>query len=251
MNNRPSINSLSELVHYTSKLFLINLSAFVLMSFAVYPALGQKVMWQYVTTWVSGNKTYLNTERKSLAGKNLGAWEQMVSVDGTSMVSLVEWDCASKRRLIHQVIFYDSRKSAVGSKKSGFNWVEVVPGSAGDFLYHRICLPPVPLKWARITTDNTSLRVFPDNAAPVARVALKAEKFLIVPETGVVGWFNIVDPETQQDYWLFGDWFDTIEEIQPPKKRSAAASNTAAAKTAPAVKKRKPQPRTNARKTKN
>jgi len=225
MNNQPLNKVSNKPFRYSSNLFLTLLCACVFTALTVLPALGQSSMWRYVTTSISGSKTYLNDERKSLTGKNQGAWEKMVSADGSSVVTLVEWDCAGKSRLIRQITYFDSNLAAVGGKNQGFSWSAVVPGSAGDFLYHRLCLPAVPQKWAHIIVDRTSLRAYPDNAASVMRVARRDERFQIVPESGLGGWFNIIDPETQQDYWLRSDWFDTIEVEQPTKKQSAAAKN--------------------------
>lgn len=238
MNNRPFNSVSNKPSNYSSKLFLVLLVAFTFTALTVSPIFGQSPTWRYVTTSISGSKTYLNDERKSLTGKNRGAWEKMVSADGSSVVTLVEWDCAGKSRLIRQITYFDSRLAVVGGKNQGFNWSAVVPGSAGDFLYHRLCLPAVPQKWAQITVDHTSLRAYPDNGAAVTRIARRDERFQIVPESGQGGWFNIFDTQTQQDYWLRSDLFDTIEVAQAPEKRNAAAA-VAPAPTATKSKSRK------------
>lgn len=253
--NNCSFNSISnKTLHYFFKLyvfksFLILSGTFIMIGPGVTSARAQKVRWQYVTTSTVGGKTYLNVERKALPGKNQGAWEKMIDADGSSVVSLVEWDCAAKSRLMRQITYFNSQQIAIGAKTTGFTRSAVIPGSAGDFLYRRICLPSVPRKWARVIDDGTALLAAPDYAASVARRALEGERFLIVPETGLGGLYNVVDPETQQDFWLHKDGFEMIEDELPLKNRKAT-TGASPNKTAPAVIKRKPQ-KTIGRKTRS
>lgn len=222
MNNQPFNPVSIQSFQRPFNLLLILCGAFVLAGFAASPVFGQKAMWRYVTTSLSGTKTYLNDERKALPGRNPGAWEKMVDADGSSAVTLVEWDCANKSRLIRRITYFNSRQSAVGGKDKGFEWAPVIPGSAGDFLYHRICLRLAPPKLARIVADRTALHSHPDEAATVTRIARRDEQFHIIPETGLSGWFNLVDPVTQEDYWLTGDAFKTVTAASAAPKTNAA-----------------------------
>lgn len=223
MNNHPSSRVSNESFRHSFNLFLILCGASVLAGFTVSPVFGQKAMWRYVTTSLSGTKTYLNDERKSLAKINQGAWEKMVEADGSSVVTLVEWDCGGKSRLIRQIIYFNSRQSAVGGKDKGFAWSLVIPGSAGDFLYHRVCLPSKPPKLAQIIADRTALRAYPGDGASITRVARLDEQFQIVPESGLGGWFNLIDPATQEDYWLTNDNFKIIKAPPAPSEPQAGS----------------------------
>lgn len=180
-----------------------------------------------MATVPDGGKTYLNDERKSLADRNKTAWERLTKPDGSAAVALVEWNCADKSRRARQMTFYDADQSVIGTKKKGFVWLQVIPGSVADFLYHRICPPVLSLKWAQITSDGTALRAFSDRDAPVTRSARRGEKFQIVPESGSGGWFNIVDAKTQEDYWLRGDSFITVTAVSVSQKATAAKGELA------------------------
>lgn len=109
----------------------------------------------------------------------------------------------------------------IGTKKNGFDWTPIIPGSAADFLYYRVCLPATPVIWADIISDRTPLRLYPEGNAQVLRTAKRGERFQIVPETGKGGWFNVVDEKTQEDYWLPADSFELIVST-PPKAATAA-----------------------------
>jgi len=211
MDNQSFNRVRDQSFRYSFKLSLILCIVFILAGLTTSSVFGQKATWRYVMTSLSGTKTYLNDERKTLPGKNLGAWEKMVGADGSSVVTLVEWDCAGKSRLIHQTTYFNSRQSAVGGKSKGFEWSRVIPGSAGDFLYHRLCLTAMPPKLVQIIADHTPLRARPDDAASTTRIAHRNEQFQIVPESGLGGWFNLVDPATQEDYWLEGKSFKIID----------------------------------------
>jgi hypothetical protein len=213
-------------------------------------AFAQTTKWRYAMTMNDGTKTYVNEEIRILPNRNKLAWEKIITPKSTSMVALTEWDCANKRRHTRQITQYDSNDTVTKVQDMPAQWDEIIPDSMADRHYGRICLPAPPVKWARIITPQTPLRQLPGSDSTIIRVAEQGERFEIVPESEKRNWVNVVDPETQQDYWLLKDWFDTIENEQPLKKQSApaAASST---KTAPTVIKRKPQRKVNARKTKN
>jgi hypothetical protein len=174
-------------------------------------ASAQSTNWLYVTTVPDGTKGYLNDEVKMLPNGNKSVWEKIIMLDGSSAIALSEWDCRNKRRVTRQVTYYNPDLTRAGTKKKPFEWSEVVPGSAADFTYRRVCLAIKPVKWAQINVRQASLRSLPDESAPVLRIARQGEKFQIVPETGKGEWFNVVDATTQQDYWLHGNTFKIVE----------------------------------------
>ena len=196
-------------------------------------AFAQTAKWRYVMTAAGGRKTYLNDEIKTLPDRHKGAWEKMIDPNGSAVVVLAEYDCANKRRTPKQLSFYDSDGSLTSIKKVPPDWLELAPGSLGIAFYARLCLPAQTVKWARIVNSRTPLRQLFGNDSPIIRIARRGELFQIAPESGRGGWFNIVDRETQQDYWLPENMFETIEGDQSPKKRSDPIAS------APA--KRKPQ----------
>jgi hypothetical protein len=172
-------------------------------------ASAQKTVWRYVTTVPNGTKGYLNDEVKTSANGNKTAWEKMVGTDGSSAIALVEWDCRNKRRLTRQITFYNAAQSSTGTTRKQFEWSEIIPGSSAEFIYRRVCLPQSQ-KWAQIVVVKANLRSFPDESAPVLRIARQGDKFQIIPETGQGGWFNVVDAVTQEDYWLHGRMFEIL-----------------------------------------
>jgi hypothetical protein len=189
-------------------------------------AFAQSAKWRYVMTATGGKKTYLNDEIKNLPDRHKGAWEKMIDPDGSSVVVLAEYDCASKRRTPVQLFFYNSDGALTNIKKVSLNWMEFSPDSIAVAFHARLCLLAQPVKWAQIINARTPLRRMFGNDSPIIRIAYQGELFQIAPESGLGGWFNVVDSETQMDYWLPGDWFETIEVAQAPKKRSVAAAPT-------------------------
>jgi hypothetical protein len=189
-------------------------------------AFAQTAKWRYMMSAAGGKKIYLNDEIKNLPDRHKSAWEKMVETDGSFVITLAEWDCANKRQTPLQFSFYDSNGVLTNTRKQSPDWNEFVPGSIAVASYARICLPARLVKGARIISPRTPLRLRPGNDSQIIRIAYQGELFQIVPESGLGGWFNVVDSETQQDYWLPGDWFDTIEVAQATKKRSAAAVPT-------------------------
>ncbi len=179
----------------------------------------QAATWRYVSTLPGGIKSYLNDEVKVLPNKNKVRWEKMIKSDDSSATALVEWNCAAKLRLTKQRTFYNTDQSVIGTKKNGFDWTPLIPGSSADFLYRRVCTA-MTFQTAEITSANADLRTFPDNSAPITRTAKRGDKFQIVPESGQGGWFNIVDAATQEDYWLRSNSFKIIE---PPAAKTKTA----------------------------
>jgi hypothetical protein len=220
MNNKSSAFKLPTYLTSLNRSYLVPflfISLFVTMCVLISSttAFAQTTKWRYVMTATGGRKTYLNDEIKNLPDRHKGAWEKMIDPDGSSVVVLAEYDCANKRRTPKQLSFYDSDGALTNIKKVSLNWMEFSPDSIAVAFHARLCLPAQPVKWA-----------------PIIRIAYQGELFQIAPESGLGGWFNVVDSETQMDYWLPGDWFETIDVAQAPKKRSVTAGGGAATASA-------------------
>lgn len=184
-------------------------------------AFAQTATWRYVITIPDGTKGYVNDEVEILANGNKHVWEKIVWADGSSVIALAEWDCRNKRRRTRQVTYYNRDQTIINMKKRQsdlYEWRYVIPGSGGDSNYRRVCLPLEPVKWAEITVRQVKLRSLPDESASVLRVAEEGEKFQFVPDTRFRGWFNVVDPATQQDYWLPGNTFKIVEDAETKQK---------------------------------
>lgn len=224
--------------------YVLALKTFVVLLFLVLISVGnisgQKSVWRYVMTLPDGTKGYLNDEVKNTANGNKTAWEKMVSADGSFIIALSEWDCRQKRRLTKQITPYNNDQTVIGTKKKGFEWMEIIPNSTSDLMFLRICRPPQPERWAKITSEKANLRIFPDASAPVIRVAVQSENFLIVPESGEGGWYNIVDVVTQEDYWIHGDTFEIFEPIdfikEIEKKKASPRSGKSKKKSSTLIK---------------
>lgn len=216
------------------KLFFPLFCLFAVLIYAT-ATFAQTAKWRYVMTANGGKKLYLNDEIKNLPDRHKSSWEKMVDPDGAFAIILSEWDCANQRRTPLQFSFYDSRGVFTRMEKLAPNWSQFIPGSIALASYRRVCLPAAPVKEARIISPRTALRLEPGSDSEVIRIANQGELFQIAPESGLGGWFNVVDSETQMDYWLPGTLFETIEVEQGVKKPSAAVAR------APAVVKKKPQ----------
>lgn len=183
MNNQTLSGKTSEpcyqLVNTTSLLLL----SFIVILVSAIVSFAQATAWRYVATLPGGVKSYLNDEVKALPNKNNIRWEKMIKSDGSSATALVEWNCPGKLRLTRQITFYNADQSVIGTKKKGFDWTPIIPGSSADFLYRRVC-SAITLQTAEITVALADLRAFPDNAAPIVRTAKRGDKFQIVPESG-------------------------------------------------------------------
>jgi hypothetical protein len=181
-------------------------------------ASAQPTNWRYVITTPDGTKGYLSDEVKILPNGNKSVWGKIIMADGSSGIALTEWDCRNKRFINRQVIYYNLDLTLANTKKKTYEWSEIIPDSTAHLTYRRVCLPPQPVKWAQIALARVNLRNFPDESAPVLRIARQGEKFQIVPETGRGGWFNVVDAVTQQDYWLHGNAFKIVEAANTKQK---------------------------------
>lgn len=233
MNNQPLRDKPTKTSFHSLNNFFSLFCLFIASLIFVTGTSAQTAKWRYVMTATDGKKTYLNDEIKNLANRHKGAWEKMIETDGSSVIILAEYDCANKSRTAKQLSFYNSDGALTNIKKLSPEWLEFAPGAIGNAFYARLCLPAQPIKWAQIINPRTALRYRFGNDSPIIRIAYQGELFQIAPESGANGWFNIVDPETQQDYWLSENWFDKIKGEQQLKKQSAT--------TAPVVTKRKPQ----------
>lgn len=239
MNNCPFIRVFNKLFNCSYNSFWFLMSAFISagLTVAAPPVFAQTPVWHYVATLPGGVKSYLNDEVKTLPDKKNIRWEKMIKPDGSSATALVEWNCPSKLRLTRQITFYNADQSVIGTKKNGFDWTPIIPGSSADFLYRRIC-KAVTLQTAEITASQADLRVFPDNAAPITRTAKRGDNFQIIPESGLGGWFNLVDPKTQEDYWLTNSNFKVIK-AQPAPNKPQAGSGKPSRRAKPKAKTRK------------
>jgi hypothetical protein len=218
MNNLPFRGGQIKLAH----IFFLLIVSLITTQIITANSFAQTSIWRYAVTLPDGAKGYINDEVKILLpGKNKIKWEKIVDPDSSSTIALIEWDCAGKLYLTHQVTYYKSDQSAIGTKKYGFQWSPIIPGSAADFFYRRVCLVTT-LQWAEITRSSADLRALPNAAAPIIRTGKRGERFAIVPETGLGGWFNIVDTATQQDYWLTSDLF---KRIDPTAAKTKAPDN--------------------------
>ncbi len=239
MNNKSSAFKLPTYLTSLNRSYLVPflfISLFVTMCVLISstPVFAQTTKWLYVMTFPDGGKSYLRDEIKILPNRNKSGWQKIVKPNGSSLVILTEWDCPNRRLLMRQITPYTSEGVNSETAKPSPTWVQIIPDSMADRHYARVCLPAPPVKWARIIAPQTPLRQLPGSDSPIVRIAASGERFEIVPESEKSNWVNVVDPATQEDYWLLYKWFDTIEGEVPPKNQSAAVAT-------PAVRKQKPQ----------
>lgn len=205
--------------------------------------IAQAAKWRYVTTLADDTKTYFRDEIKILPDGNRQSWVRTIHSDESFSPILMEWNCSNQRRIYRQIILHNPDGLLAGKSKPPQRWEETVPGSVGGLLYVRICLPAQPVKWAQIIAPDTRLRQNSELDSPVIRTANRGERFEIVFETEKRRRVNIVDAETQEDYWLPRNEFEPVEGEQPLIKHFvvAATATISTVATAPTAKKRKRQ----------
>lgn len=254
MNNQPLVENLSQSPGCPENAFLFPFWLFVgaqqqqqqqQVSVPAEP-IAQTAKWRYVTTLANGTKTYFRDEIKILPNGNRQSWVKTLRSDDSSSAILMEWNCSNQRRVYRQIILYNPDGLLAGKSKLPQRWEELAPDSVGELLYVRICLPAQPVKWAQIIAPDTRLRQKSEIDSPVMRTANRGERFEIVFETEKRRRVNVVDAETQEDYWLPRNEFETVEGEQSPIKHIVVAATAAAitvaastAATAPSVRKRK------------
>lgn len=216
MNNQPPFAEADEFYSSSSKKFFERFLLFIAVWIFSSSASAQSPMWHYVGTLSSGKKVYLNDEIKSLARGNKTAWQKTVNADASSDVSLSEWNCAEKIRRTRQTSLYNPDESLIETQRGHFEWTRIVPGSSGEILHRRICLPAAPPVIAEITAPAAFLRALPDPDAQIIRIAERGARFDAVPESGKDGWFNLIDRVTQADYWVTADDLNILE--MPPAR---------------------------------
>lgn len=221
MNNQPLRDEPSKASFHSLNSFFLLFCLFVAPLIFITGTSAQTAKWRYVMTGIGGKKTYLNDEVKNLANRHKGAWEKMIEPDGSSLIVLAEYDCANKSRTAKQLSFYDSDGVLTNIKKLSPDWLEFAPGSAGAAFSARLCLPAQPVRWAQIINPRTALRHLFGDDSPIIRIANRGELFQIAPESGANGWFNIVDLETQEDYWLINGDFKVINAPPAPNEPQA------------------------------
>ncbi len=223
MNNAPISIKAGKTSRRPKSLLFSILSLFTLALLFVAPGFGQTMIWRYVATLpASIGKQYLGDEIKILPNKDRLRWEKLFKSDGSSAVALVQWNCPDKLRLTRQMTFYNSDQTVIGTKKTGYEWSAIIPGTIADTLYHRVC-QPVPVIVGEITADRTLLKDYPDESARAKRTAARGERFEVVPESSQSGWYNIVDAETQEDYWVSGDAVLIIKDEMKDKAKNTSA----------------------------
>lgn len=176
-------------------------------------ALPAPSVWHYVMVTSRGGKAYLldNRSRFNRDGNKI-AWEKFVETDGSFIVSLGEWNCQKRLRRTRQSVFYqaDGTLQRMGNILP-MDWKQTDPGSVAESYYNRVCRIS-PSITALITGRAAALQDFPGENRRIVRMARAGEQFLIVPETGAGGWYNIVDEATQNDYWIKSDNLKIIDD---------------------------------------
>lgn len=197
---------------FFSKLLLLFVWTILICSFSVLSQTKEveKTCWLYVITEVGGVKMYFRSDTEKLKNGYIRSWSKRIYTDGTSAIYLADWDCENNRFYNYEVTGYDiNGYSIVHQKLSG--WNTAVADSAGEKILNRICGTEDLKSFAEIKTLKANLRLDASVQSPIIRVAEKGEQFRIVFVTPDKTWYNVVDEETQEDYWLHRSTIDIFK----------------------------------------
>lgn len=165
------------------------------------PGLAQTPIWKYVTTSVDGSKFYISADQKLNQEGHVMNWGKTLLPTGISYVSLSEWNCADNYRRFLKSIYY-SEKGGVLKVVDAGEWHSIVPDSVIYSLYEKVCFRETLVEKIGINGRNTALRANAGFSASIIRHAQTGEVFEIARQLENTDWYNVVEPQTQKDYWV-------------------------------------------------
>jgi hypothetical protein len=173
--------------------------------------------WFYLATSAEGWKFYYQKETLKLENGGLGLWTKVVYQDGSSMQMFDEWRCAEKRYRIIEATSFSPNSQILDGEKN-LSWNQVSPDSVSEILFAIVCERRTETRKVEVIVLEANLRSRPSKDAPVLRTAKKESKFSLSLAKPFSGWYNVVDDETQEDYWIHGNTVKIVENKAVKKK---------------------------------
>lgn len=184
----------------------ILLSLFVVCGFSQQ----KQSKWFYLSTSAEGWKFYYQKEIQKLENGNSASWLKVVYLDESAIEMYDEWDCSQKRyRQLQATVFSSSNEMLADKRNVGWDYVS--PDSVSSLSFSIVCKQATETKIVEVIGLQVNLRSFPNKNATVMRTAKKGSRFTLSLAKQYGGWYNVVDEETQQDYWVHGNTVKIID----------------------------------------
>ena len=167
--------------------------------------------WFYLATTMEGWKFYYQKDIQKLKNGNLAFWSRVVYLDESSMEIFQEWDCSQKRYRRLQAISFSPTNELLFDNKN-LNWDFASPDSISATSFSIVCEQANETRLIEVISPQAKLRSLPNKNATILRTAKKGNHFALSLAKPVSGWYNIVDEETQEDYWIYGNAIRIIEK---------------------------------------
>ena len=173
--------------------------------------------WLYITTQVNFLKHYIRSDFTKQPDDTVRVWNKYIDPNGAHAVYLTDYNCkTNKLNQIKQVI-YDTDGEKISDEDFPSEWKIILPETVGEQILDRVCGRAILSNWAEIKALNANLRQGIGTDFPVLRIAKKGEQFRIVAQAAGSPWYNIVDPETQEDFWVHRSTIILINKNQDEK----------------------------------
>jgi hypothetical protein len=158
--------------------------------------------WLYFGTDAEFNRHYLRNIYDKSEGGFIRGWIKIISPEDVYTERMYNWDCKKRSmQLLYVAVYYPDNTLALKQDKPD-EWSQVVPDTLGDKMLDYICGIKRDVYWAEITSTKANLRIFAGTEHKVLRVARKGEKFRVISSLENKIWYNVIDEETQKDFWI-------------------------------------------------
>lgn len=193
--------------------FLILISLFSLCTVEI---ISQKKpgRWLYIALSAEGYKVYRLDKIDRLENGNLANWMRTADRTGFYRETYYEYDCKDNRSRILQDHSYSPDDKLLDYNKipADTSWITAPPDTLAEVLFTVVCKPPVAPQIVEIKVIRANLRSRPHPQAEIIKTAEKGTRFQLSLGLQVGNWFNVVDEETQEDYWIHRSVFEFIEQ---------------------------------------
>ena len=170
--------------------------------------------WLYVSLSADGWKFYRQDKIDKLENGNPATWIKLLDATGFYRTMYYEWDCKGKRYRLLQSHFFSPDAQLVSNKQPvDTSWAFLPPDSVAGILLSITCNPPVERRTVEIIVNRAnSAKSIRTRKHRIEKQRKKGRDFRSPPARTVGNWFNVVDEETQDDYWIHRSVFEFIEQ---------------------------------------
>ncbi len=160
------------------------------------------VKWLYFGTDAEASRYYLRSDTKKNNDGYFQGWMKTVFDDLTYSERLYQWDCKGKRMNRLYLAAYYANNKLLYKEEGKESWEVIIPDTLGDRMLNHLCGVKIDIYWAEVTSLKANMRLYPGTNQEVLRIANKGQEFRIISFLNDKSWYNVVDEETQEDYWV-------------------------------------------------